>query len=73
MVSNGRTYAGGQVVNGLSGQATGGDWHGHMSTPTVANETLYVSTFDLEARDPTTGERQWRFQTDVEATHENGG
>ena len=66
VVSNGRVYAGGFVVNGQTGQATGGDWHGHMSTPTVANETLYLSAFDLEARDPTTGERRWTFQTDVD-------
>lgn len=66
VVGDGRAYAGGLVVNGRTGEAIGGDWHGHMSTPTIANETLYVSAFDLEARDPTTGESRWTFQTDVD-------
>lgn len=66
VITDGHAYAGGLVVNGRTGQANGGDWHGHMSTPTAANETLYVSAFDLEARNPTTGESRWTFQTDVD-------
>jgi outer membrane protein assembly factor BamB len=66
-VHGGRTYAGGAVVDGETGEGAGGEWHGHMSTPTVHDGTLYVSAHDLEARNPATGELQWTFETDVDA------
>lgn len=68
VVHGGRTYAGGLLVDGESGERIGGDWHGHMNTSAVADETLYVSTFDLEARDAATGEHLWTFQTDGDMT-----
>lgn len=67
VVHDGRAYAGGLAVDGQTGTGVGGEWHGHMSTPAVADGTLYVSAHDLEARDATTGERQWTFETDVDA------
>lgn len=67
VVHNGRAYAGGVILNGQTGQQAGGDWHGHMSTPAIVGGTMYVSAFDLEARDAATGESLWTFQTDVDA------
>lgn len=67
VVSGGRVYSGGLVVNGRTGTADGGEWHGHMSTPTVAGGTLFVGAHDLEARDPATGDGLWTFQTDTDA------
>lgn len=64
-VGGGRVYAGGLAVDGETGRGVGGDWHGHMHTPTVA-DALYVSAFDLQARDPATAEPRWTFQTDVD-------
>jgi outer membrane protein assembly factor BamB len=66
VVGEGAVCAGGVVVDGQTGQAMGGEWHGHMSTPTIAEGMLYTSAFDLEARDLATGEVQWTFQTEVD-------
>jgi outer membrane protein assembly factor BamB len=38
-----------------------------MSTPAIDDEMVYVSAFDLEARDRATGDVQWTFETDVDA------
>jgi outer membrane protein assembly factor BamB len=67
VVSDGRAYAGGLVVDGATGRAIGGDWDAHMHTPTVVDGTLYTSAHDLEARDAATGELEWTFETDVDA------
>lgn len=67
VVSGGDAYAGGLAVDGQTGRSRGGEWHGHMSTPTVADGTLYMGASDLEARDATTGETEWTFQTDTDA------
>lgn len=67
VVHGGRAYAGGLVVDGRTGQSRGGEWHGHMSTPAVTDDALYVSAIDLEARDPESGALQWTFETDVDA------
>ncbi|GAA0505786.1 PQQ-binding-like beta-propeller repeat protein [Halorubrum aquaticum] len=57
-------YAGGLVLDGETGQRIGGEWGGHTSTPTVADGTLFVPTFDLEGRDAATGELDWTFEPD---------
>ncbi|MFB6096246.1 MAG: PQQ-binding-like beta-propeller repeat protein [Haloferacaceae archaeon] len=66
-VRDGHTAAGGLVVDARTGEAAGGEWHGHMRTPTFEGGTLYVSTHDLEARDAGGGTVEWTFQTDVDA------
>jgi outer membrane protein assembly factor BamB len=64
VVRGGRVYAGGLVLNGRTGERSGGTWGGGRSTPAVVDETMYVSATDLEAQNATTGEELWTFQTD---------
>lgn len=66
-VRDGHVYAGGLVGNARTGTAQGGTWHGHMATPAITADTLFVGAFDLEARDPDSGALRWTFQTDVDA------
>lgn len=68
VVDGGRAYAGGLVLDGETGERIGGEWHGHMSTPAVADGTLFVPTFDLEGRDAATGELDWTFEPDSQAS-----
>lgn len=67
VVRGSRACAGGLVVDGRAGRRVGGEWHGHMRTPTLAGGSLYVSAVDLEARDPSTGQVTWTFQTETDA------
>lgn len=64
VVADGRIYAAGVVVDGRTGQPQGGEWTGHYSTPAVADGTLYAGSHNLEARDATTGDLEWTFETD---------
>lgn len=64
VISGGNAYAGGLVVDGQTGQRIGGGVTGHMSTPTIADGTLFAGNHNLEAVDPATGELLWTFQTD---------
>ena len=64
VVDGGNVYAGGLVLDGETGQRIGGEWDGHMKTPTVADKTVFVPTFELEARDATTGALNWTFESD---------
>lgn len=67
VVHNGRVSAGGLVVNGRTGQAVGGEWDSHASTPTFANGRVYVGAHDLLALDAATGERDWTFETESDS------
>lgn len=66
-VRDGRVYTDGLVVDGRTGARNGGEWHGHMSTPTVTEELVYVGVHNLEAREPQSGQLQWTFETDGRA------
>lgn len=61
IVHRGQVYGGGLILDGQTGEKRGGNWHGHMSTPAVVDGVLYVSAFDLEARDAETGDPLWTF------------
>lgn len=67
VVSDGRAFAGGLIVDGRTGTLDGGHWTGHTSTPAVDDDTVFVGTSDLEARDSTTGSVRWTFRTDADA------
>lgn len=67
VVDGGHVYAGGLVLDGETGQRIGGEWNGHTTTPTVANGTVFVPTFDLEGRDAETGELNWTFEPDSQS------
>lgn len=66
-VADGRVYVGGAILNGDSGRATAGEWHGYHRTPTVADGTRYVAEHDLTAFDTTSGSERWTFDPDGRA------
>ncbi|WP_192498338.1 outer membrane protein assembly factor BamB family protein [Halorussus halophilus] len=67
VVSSGRAFAGKLAVDGETGTANEGNWSGHMSTPAVDDNMLFVGTSDLEAKNVETGSDAWTFQTDEDA------